>query len=284
MAATKSNPTPATGPTPARRDGGTVLHWAGASDTGRLRGSNEDAWGAFAVGPDLHPLTAPVVPAPGRGALFVLSDGMGGARAGEEASRICVDELGRALAPRSDAADRLGAMRESFQVVHARLLEAARANPAWLGMGATLSALWLPGDTSAVFGHVGDSRIYARGAAGWRRLTDDHSLGEGLVRRGEMTPAAAARFRFRSLLEQVMGGDGRPIEPQVAVIELADVRAFALCCDGLYRPLEENLAGRLTAAVDAADLALGAGELVAAANAAGGPDNITVVLVRPAAA
>jgi serine/threonine protein phosphatase PrpC len=100
-----------------------------------------------------------------------------------------------------------------------------------------------------------------------------------MVRRGEMTAEAVTRLKFRSLLEQAMGGDGAPISPQVIENEWEPGDAYALCCDGLYGPLGDQTEPALREAmvdpsVDAA------GKLINAANAAGGPDNITVILVR----
>ncbi|HVU16327.1 MAG TPA: protein phosphatase 2C domain-containing protein [Candidatus Didemnitutus sp.] len=252
-----------------------ILEWAAASDVGKHRDCNEDAWVACRLETGT-PVLSPRETWPATGALFALSDGMGGARAGEVASRSCVDNLARRLAPPASSDD----LSAAFLAVHAELVEAGRGNRQWTGMGATLSACVVGADHSVRFAHVGDSRIYHRSAGTWRQITEDHNLGEGLVRRGQMTAAAASRFRYRSLLEQVMGGDGRPIEPQVGSFAFAEGDAIALCCDGLYRPLEADLEARLDRAVFSADLAAGAQGLVDAANAAGGPDNITVILVR----
>lgn len=267
--------------TPRSPASASLLEWAAVSDVGRQRECNEDAWIACRLEQGA-PALAPKAPCPSTGALFALSDGMGGARAGEIASHLCVEELARRLA-RPEAAGRPAEIAPAFQAVHEALVEAGRGNHQWTGMGATLSAFVVAADQKFRFAHVGDSRLYHRTGGAWRQVTDDHNLGEGLVRRGQMTAAAAARFRFRSLLEQVMGGDGRPIEPQVGECTLRPGEAAALCCDGLYRPLEDSLEDRLEQALRSEDLAAAAQRLVDAANAAGGPDNITIVLVRAVA-
>jgi len=257
------------------------VQWAAATDLGRLRRNNEDSWGVFAPGISAAPLVpGPLALGPG-GVLLVVSDGMGGALGGEEASRFCVERLAQEAAARAGARDCVAALREALLAVHAALLARADTRAGWLGMGATLSALWLqPGGTAAL-GHVGDSRIYLSRHGKLRQLTEDHSLGAGMVRRGEMTEEALTRFKYRSMLEQVMGGDGRAIQPQLAAVEFAPGDAFALCSDGLFGPLREQTPALLAAALPAATPA-GAAALIAAANAAGGPDNITVLLARVA--
>lgn len=255
------------------------VHWAAATDLGRLRRNNEDCWGVFAPGVSAAPLAPGPVALTAGGVLLVVSDGMGGAQGGEEASRFCVERLAQEVAARPGARDHTAALRESLLVTHAALLARAETRAGWRGMGATLSVLWLQPGGAAVLGHVGDSRIYAWRHGRLRQLTEDHSLGAGMVRRGEMKEEALTRFKYRSMLEQVMGGDGRQIDPQVAAVELAPGDAFALCSDGLFGPLREKTPEFLQAALPAATPA-GAEALIAAANAAGGPDNITVLLAR----
>lgn len=262
---------------------GRIPEWSALSDRGQVRENNEDFWGAVGLGARLQmlePVGGAALPLPANGVLFILSDGMGGARAGEEASRLGVERLSHELHARAGSVDENAALRAAFLATHAALVEAGRSDPAKKGMGATLSALWLRPGGTALVGHVGDSRIYQGREGRWRQVTDDHTLGEGLVRRGGLTPEAAARFRFRSLLEQAIGGDGRELEPQIATLDWRAGDAFALCSDGLYRPLEHGFETRLRAAAREAQLADGVRLLVEAANQAGGPDNITVLLVR----
>jgi protein phosphatase len=258
----------------------TSFKWSAHSDQGRRRTNNEDAWGAFMFDAVLAPLVADPAVWPEHGVLLVLSDGMGGARAGEVASRFCVDHLATELHGRRTAPDRKAAMADALRAVHHDLTRFADAEPARNGMGATLSAVWFAADGTYVVGHVGDSRVYLRRAGAWTQVTDDHSVGAGMVRRGELTAEAATRLKFRSLLEQVMGGDGSPIEPQIVTGQQAAGDAWLMCSDGLYGPLGDNLAAAAGAALDQPDLVAGAAALVAAANEAGGPDNITLMLAR----
>jgi protein phosphatase len=173
-------------------------------------------------------------------------------------------------------------MRRSFVSVHDALVARGRRNIRWRGMGATLTALWLH-PAGAIFGHVGDSRLYMRHGRRWRPLTEDHNVGAGMIRRGEISEDVVARMKFRSLLEQVMGGDGAPISPQVARVDIVPGDMLAMCSDGLHGPLEEPLEQLLERGAKG-DLAGAVRHLVDAANAAGGPDNISVVLTRVVAA
>lgn len=253
------------------------VQWAAASDLGRVRRNNEDCWGVFAPGVSAAPLAPGPLSLGTGGVLLLVSDGMGGALGGEEASRFCVERLAQEIASHHGTRNHAGAMREALEAVHAALVARSRTRSAWSGMGATLSALWLQPGGTAVLGHVGDSRIYLSRRGRLRQLTEDHSLGAGMVRRGEITEEALASFKYRSMLEQVMGGDGRSIEPQVEPVAFSAGDAFALCSDGLYGPLREKTPALLQAALPAATRAAAEG-LIAAANAAGGPDNITVLL------
>ena len=255
------------------------FEWAAHTDRGLRRPGNEDAWSATALGAVPTPLTPAQPAAPGDGLLFTVSDGIGGSRAGEVASAFCVSQLAVELAARRTEPDAAAALHAAFLATHAELARRAASRPDWHGMGATLTALWLTADGAAWFGHVGDSRLYARTGEGWLPCTLDHSVGAGLVRRGEMTAEAVQRMRLRSLLEQAMGGDGAPIEPQVGELALGPDAEFMLCSDGLHGPLGDALEDHL-AATHGADLARRGDRLLAAALAAGGPDNITVLSVR----
>ena len=258
---------------------GQHLDWAALSDLGQRRTNNEDSWGVLRPGPRPEALTAARVALAGSGALLIMSDGMGGARGGEIASSFCVEHLAAEIGARVEQPDAIQAMHEALVATHEALVRRADSNEEWHGMGATLSALWLQPGGRAVLGHVGDSRIYRSRGGLLEQLSEDHNVGASMLRRGEITAEAATRMKFRSLLEQAMGADGTPIDPQVRELDLAPGDVFVLCSDGLYGPLGEELEPLLRAKLADA-LPLAATALVAAAKAAGGPDNITVVLAR----
>ena len=256
----------------------TLLEFAAQTDLGQRRSNNEDFWGAWTAGEAPTTAQAGAVPLSESGLLLVVSDGMGGAEGGEVASHYCITQLAERLKAHRSAADPVAALVKCFTEVHDALFAKAEKEADLRGMGATLSALWLR-PNGAYYCHVGDSRIYHRHGGEWRQVTDDQSVGAGMVRRGEMTEDAVRRLRYRSMLEQVMGGDGAPIDPQAGRLEWTADSRFVLCSDGLYGPLREQLAGGLDAAFRG-ELEAGAKGLIDAANAAGGPDNITVILAR----
>jgi len=258
----------------------THLQWTALSDQGQRRQNNEDAWNAMSLGDLLARMPAEGQIWPAHGFLLMVSDGMGGAKAGEEASQLCIQRLPAELYARRTQPDLVVAMREALVATHAALVEAAAADAAKDGMGATLSALWLKPDGRRMVGHVGDSRIYCRKGGVWEQLTEDQSVGAGMVRRGELSAEEVNRLRYRSMLEQVMGGDGTPIDPQLTPGRWAPGDEYLLCSDGLYGPLAEGFDTAVAQAFRCPDLGEAAAALVDGANRAGGPDNITVVLAR----
>ena len=224
------------------------------SDTGRQRRANEDSMLA-------------------RSPLFVVADGMGGAQAGEVASRIAVESFQPGL-PDGEAPEL--ALATLAQAANARIHELSHSNAEQAGMGTTLTAIYV-GEDEVAIAHVGDSRAYCLRERQLLRLTDDHSLVDELIRQGRMTPEEAVEHPQRSVITRALG-------PEV-VVEV-DTRSFRarngdvllLCSDGLTTMVpEQRIAETLLAHPRLRD----AGEaLIAAANDAGGRDNITVVLVR----
>jgi PPM family protein phosphatase len=224
------------------------------SDTGRQRRANEDSLLA-------------------RSPLFVIADGMGGAQAGEVASKLAVESFQAGL-PDSPAPEL--ALAALAQAANARIHELSHASAEHAGMGTTLTAIYVTEDDVAI-AHVGDSRAYCLRDGQLLRLTDDHSLVDELMRQGRLTPEEAVEHPQRSVITRALGPE--------AIVEV-DTRSFRarpgdvylLCSDGLTTMIsEEELAAVLLAHPRLHD----AGEaLIAAANDAGGRDNITVVLIR----
>jgi protein phosphatase len=225
-----------------------------ASDTGRQRRANEDSLLA-------------------RSPLFVVADGMGGAQAGEVASKIAVEAfeqgLGDTVEPEADLAEHAG-------VANARIHELSHSSAEHAGMGTTLTAVYVASEEIAI-AHVGDSRAYRLREGQLLRLTDDHSLVDELMRQGKITPEEAVDHPQRSVITRALGP-----EPVVEI----DTRSYAaragdvylLCSDGLTTMLPE---ARLAEILGTHQLLREAGAaLITAANEAGGRDNITVVLFR----
>jgi serine/threonine protein phosphatase PrpC len=224
------------------------------TDTGRQRRANEDSLLA-------------------RAPLFVVADGMGGAQAGEVASRIAVESFQPGL---PESAHPELELAELARAANARIHELSHANAEQAGMGTTLTAVYV-GEQEVAIAHVGDSRAYCMRDAQLLRLTDDHSLVDELIRQGRLTPEEAVEHPQRSVITRALG-------PEVLVeVDTRSFRAragdvYLLCSDGLTTMIsEEQIAAVLLAHTSLRDT----GEaLIVAANQAGGRDNITVVLIR----
>jgi PPM family protein phosphatase len=224
------------------------------TDTGRQRRDNEDS--AYVRAP-----------------LFVVADGMGGAQAGEVASALAVEEFQRPLADAGTPEQRLA---DRVQSANRRIYETAQSAHEQAGMGTTLTAAYLD-DADLAIAHVGDSRAYIFRDGSLARLTQDHSLVEELVRRGKLTEEQAAEHPQRSIITRALG-----IENDVEVdtwtfpVRAGDV--VLMCSDGLTSMIGEDQIAAVLGSEP--DLDRAGERLIAEANAAGGRDNITVVLFR----
>jgi PPM family protein phosphatase len=224
------------------------------SDTGRQRRENEDS--AFAASP-----------------LFVVADGMGGAQAGEVASRIAIEAFQNGLDGDGSPEERLAErVRSANRQIHDR----SRTEAGREGMGTTLTAAYVD-DSQLAIAHVGDSRAYLFRDGALSRLTQDHSLVDELVRRGKLTEEQAAEHPQRSIITRALGP-----EPDVEVdtftypVKAGDV--LLLCSDGLTSMISEQDVARVLGSTE--DLDEAGRALIQEANDAGGRDNITVVLFR----
>ncbi|MBJ7470398.1 MAG: Stp1/IreP family PP2C-type Ser/Thr phosphatase [Solirubrobacteraceae bacterium] len=230
-----------------------VVEHAEFTDTGRQRRANEDA--LFSRAP-----------------LFAVADGMGGANAGEIASRTAIDVIGLGVDDGIVRSRLVELVRRANRAVH----EAQRADEELTGMGTTATVAHV-GEEALTVAHVGDSRAYLFRDGSLRRLTDDHSLVEEMLRSGKLTAAEAANHPQRSIITRALGPDPA-VEVDVREFKLERGDIVLLCSDGLTSMIpEERVADviRGNRRLDTAGRAL-----IAAANAAGGRDNITVVLFR----
>jgi protein phosphatase len=228
------------------------LHAAWATDVGRVRTGNEDA-----------------LLIDDRLGVFAVADGMGGHVAGEVASSTAVEAVRAAIAGGS-------AIDEAIRAANAAVRDRAAEDPALTGMGTTLTAV-VPLDGSRVLiGHVGDSRAYLLRGGQLTRLTDDHSLVEELVRDGRITAEQAEAHPQRSIITRAIGVEAE-IDVDVYTIEVSNGDRILICSDGLSDMLRDAEVARV--ADTSADASTAADRLVAAANDAGGGDNITVVVL-----
>jgi serine/threonine protein phosphatase PrpC len=225
------------------------------TDTGRQRNANEDS--LF--------LRSPV---------FVVADGMGGAQAGEVASKAAAESFDGEL----PAAPPERVLAETIEAANRKIHELARKDPDLAGMGTTITATIVDPDSEEVaIGHVGDSRAYRLRDGKLERLTRDHSLVEEMRRKGQLTDAQAEDHPQRSIITRALGPEPEVrVDVQTVPAQAGDV--FLICSDGLTTMLDDEQIARLLTRASSMETAVRS--LVDEANRAGGRDNITVVAFR----
>jgi PPM family protein phosphatase len=236
-----------------------------ATDVGRVREHNEDG---LAVDSE-------------RG-LFIVSDGMGGAQAGELASKAVVTVLPKLIRKQLKAAEipvdavieRI--LRDAIVELGTQLYEQGSKEPGLKGMGAT-AVVVLIREGRAHIAHMGDSRVYLYREGALTQLTDDHSIVGILLRDGEITPEEARDHPARSQLSRYVGMPDE-IHPDVQTIELLPGDRLLLCSDGLTGMIPDESIASILQSHPAPQPACDA--LIVAANEAGGKDNITAVLLH----
>src|SRR5437588_8871740 len=231
-----------------------VAEVAFRTDTGRQRRENEDS--ALARAP-----------------VFVVADGMGGAQAGEVASKLAIEAFEGALPDDGSAEERLA---DRVRAANQRIYERAREEHGRAGMGTTLTAAYVD-DARLAIAHVGDSRAYLFRDGSLKRLTQDRSLVDELVRRGKLTEEQAAEHPQRSIITRALGPEPA-VEVDTWTYPVRPDDVVLLCSDGLTSMVPEDRVAELLTPSQTLDEA--AGRLIDEANDAGGRDNITVVLVR----
>lgn len=229
----------------------------GRSDVGRIRTGNEDAF-----------LVA--------GTVFAVADGMGGHRAGEVASAAALEPLtlldGQHF---EDAGAALAALTAAAAAANAEVSRRSLDDPELEGMGTTLTALLIDNGAAHLV-HVGDSRAYLSRGGALAQLTDDHTLVQALIDQGRLTPAEAGKHPHRSVITRAIGV-AADVEVDARSITLEPDDTLLLCSDGLTGMITDERIAELLATHAPAD-AIDA--LIAAANEAGGADNVTVLIVR----
>jgi protein phosphatase len=223
----------------------TVGSFGEETDTGKKRRRNEDS----------HLVEPP---------LFAVADGMGGAQAGEVASRLAIAALRGAP----------GGVGDLIQRANRRVYERAAQDPAVSGMGTTMT-LAIVEDGQVQIGHVGDSRAYRLRDGRLEQLTEDHSLVAELQRSGKLSAEEAETHPQRSVITRALGTDP-DVDADTFTVPARAGDVFLLCSDGLTTMVDED-AILETIERNRGDLGRAAKELVRAANRGGGEDNITVV-------
>ncbi|MCU1364105.1 MAG: hypothetical protein JWM55_1933 [Acidimicrobiaceae bacterium] len=236
----------------------TRWRFAAATDTGLVRQTNQDA-----VYVD--------------DTLAIIADGMGGHAAGEVAAAMAIEAVRRGYHENAS----VEGLVESIQYANREVVADARENPEHFGMGTTIIAVGLTvdleGRTSPTLLHVGDSRAYQLRDGALRQLSDDHSVAEEWVRMGRLTPEEAAVHPRRHQLTRGVGVEDT-ISIDVSSIVAASGDRLLLCSDGLSNELDQDTLARIASAPNGLEMAVE--QLVAAARASGGRDNISVILLE----
>jgi protein phosphatase len=232
--------------------------YARATDTGRKRRHNEDS---FVVAPPL----------------FAVADGMGGAQAGEVASKLAAAALEDSDPETMSGPERI---TELIQEANRRVYERAHTDPSTSGMGTTMTVALVEG-TRVTIGHVGDSRAYRFRNGELEQLTEDHSLVNELLKSGKLSRDEADMHPQRSVITRAVGTDPDvDVDAYVIEAEVGDI--FILCSDGLSDMVSDEIILE-TVEKHPGDLDRVTKALVSAANRGGGEDNITVVAFAIAA-
>ena len=253
------------------------ISWAARTDPGLRRSRNEDSYRAT---PEVG--------------LFVVADGMGGHVGGEVASELAVTEIQKLVestgelgpldtwpVPFDQSLSQDGnRLRAGFDNANRKIAQHMERAENLRGMATTAVAVLVDG-VQAALAHVGDSRAYLYRADQLTRLTSDHSWVEEQMRTGMLTEAAAREHPWRNIVTKALSGSG-DLQVDVAEVELQPGDRLLLCSDGLSSVLNDSEIGDIMAAHH--DLQEGCDELVNQANAAGGPDNVTTLLLQVATA
>ena len=246
---TRATPTPS----PA-----TEVRWSGLTHVGRVRPNNEDAFLALAIdGREVRYLgKTGRASLAGQDFVFAVSDGMGGAKSGEFASRSTVDRVTKLFpgafraVTSGKAAPSEELLQELVAAIHADLLKFGYAYEECAGMGATLSLCWV-WPHAVFFAHIGDSRIYHLSRAGvLRQLTDDHTYVGWLRRQGELNERQAREHPRRNVLQQALGAGNQFVTPHIAAVPHQPGDRFLICSDGLVDGLWDSQIAELLGAAD----------------------------------
>ena len=228
----------------------------GRTDVGRHRDANEDA---FLVGDSS----------------FAVADGMGGHLAGEVASATALGPIkdldGRVF---SDSLDATAALRDAVVAANREVVDKSAAAPSYRGMGTTLTAIMVEGRRAHI-AHVGDSRAYLLRDGVFSQLTTDHTLVQRLIDEGRLTADEAAHHPQRSVITRAIGVE-QDVDVDAMTLDLQPDDRLLLCSDGLTGPVSDEAIARLLAGTDLDRIP---DDMIDAANDAGGPDNITTVVL-----
>jgi serine/threonine protein phosphatase PrpC len=250
------------------------VQWAATTHPGIRRTSNEDA---YCSRPDLG--------------LFIVADGMGGHVAGEVASKIAVDAIEAFIGETASEESGLtwphpidpmlgvdgSRLKSAFHLANRRLADEVAAAVDLRGMATTASTVLLKDDRQAMLAHVGDSRIYLFRDNELERMTNDHSWVEEQMRAGLLSALEARQHPWRNVVTRALSGGEDP-EVDVKAVELLPGDRLLLCSDGLSSVVTDERIEEIMRAVPVPTETCQA--LVDEANGAGGPDNVTTLILQ----
>ena len=266
------------------------LHWFGRTDRGKVRPNNEDSFLALQFNAQEIHYLGKIGEAPTTHAdfVFAVGDGMGGAKAGEFASRITMEKITHLL-PRSFKQSAMGleagyteVLTELFDQVHRALTYVGGSYAECHGMQTTLSLCWFTLGRM-YFGHIGDSRIYylPAGESGIRQLTHDDTHVGWLYRKGQINERQAREHPRRTALQKALGAGNQFVDPQVGAVTYEPGDTFLLCTDGVIEGLyDSQLADLLRSPCPAEASQNPAHRLVEASLEKAGRDNTTAIVIE----
>jgi len=268
------------------------VDFGAATHAGKVRKNNEDHYLIVRFGRSLEPLMTnmPAGQFPDHIAEYGygmgVADGMGGAAAGEVASRMAANLLiklvvdtskwGRRL-DKEEAEALMNRLEDYYSTIHSELVSHGEENPADLGMGTTLTIAY-SFCSDLIVAHAGDSRAYLFREGQLRQLTHDHTVAQKLADQGEIPQEAVAKHKLRHVLTNVLGGHSGPVITEVEQHQLADRDCLLLCSDGLTDMVDDaDIAAVLR---DVGNSQGACDRLLNLALDAGGKDNITILVAR----
>ncbi len=241
------------------------LSYSGISDQGQIRSDNQDSM--------YLPLDGTTLPC-----IFLVADGMGGANGGKTASEMATRIIPQVFLDHLQTSGAEQALKRAVQIANGKIFERAEEETRLRGMGTTLAGLFILEENNALVVNVGDSRCYLLRDGALRQISEDHSVVQEMVRNGKMSQEQARQHGMRNMLSKALGTSSS-VDPDlfsIPRIELNDL--FLLCSDGLHGPVtNDQLFAVLSQPIDISSKAQ---NLLKLANDNGGPDNISVVLVR----
>jgi len=260
------------------------------SHPGKVRKNNEDHYFVSRLGRSVEPLMTnmPQDLLPDRLAEYgygmLVADGMGGAAAGEVASRMAISLLvklvidtakwGRHI-DEQEAEALMGRLKNYYTAIHSELIRQGEIDPSITGMGTTLTVAY--SFCSDLFvAHVGDSRAYLLREGRLRQLTRDHTVAQELADEGNIPQDAVSNHRLRHILTNVMGGHSGPLVTDIQQFQLADRDRLLLCSDGLTDMVDDVVIADVLHKIEPPQEACE--KLLDLALNAGGKDNVTIIL------